>query len=362
MTIFKINKMSTNSIQKDVIIIGQGIAGSVLAMSYIKLGYSVLVIDNSELSQSSKVAAGIWNPVVFKRLTKSWLADELVSELIFFYQWAETILNKSFVHHRSIIKAFGEEQEIKFWCKKAETDNPFLDSELYTNLRIDENTTIENYSKVLQAGYINLPIFLNETKKYLKYNNCFLDEIFDYKALTHTTEGVNYKGISAKRIVFCEGYNLSQNPYFNYIALKPAKGEVLTIKCEHFMWQESIINKGFFILPLGGNLYKVGATYEWNELNDIPSEERKLELCKKLEALISVPYQIIKHEAGVRPSSNDRRPIIGAHPEFKNYFIFNGLGTKGVMLAPYFALQLINYTENNDGLNSEVDVKRFEIK
>lgn len=351
--------MAVNN-QTDVIIVGQGIAGSVMALVFIKAGYSVCVIDKSNLSSSSKVAAGIWNPVVFKRLTKSWLANDLVPELISFYEWAEVLLKKSFVYKRPIIKAFGEEQEELFWKKKAQSDNEFLEPNIHRQLQLDENSVIKNYSKVLQAGYINLSVFLEETKNYLKTHHTLLEEVIDYKQLVHLDNSVTYKHISAQRIIFCEGHLVSENPLFNYIPLKPAKGEILTISSNHFLWQESIINKGFFILPLGNNTYKVGATYQWQDFNDLPTEERKQELCKKLEAVISTPYTILKHEAGVRPSVVDRRPVIGTHPLHKNYFIFNGLGTKGVMLAPYFAKQLIAFIENKTELNTEVDVKRFD--
>lgn len=348
-----------NSNSCDVIIVGQGIAGSVLALSYIKQGYTVKLISNNSLSQSSRVAAGIWNPVVFKRLAKSWLADDLVPHLKSFYQWAETFLQTKFMYEMPIIKAFSEEQEKIFWLKKAETDNSFLEPTIHSDFKIDKNTSIESFSKVLQSGYIDLPIFLSVTQTYFQKNNQFIDETFDYSLLKSNELGISYKGIEAKRIVFCEGYELIKNPLFNWVPLKPAKGEILTIHCPDFLWNDAIINKGFFILPLGNDVYKVGATYEWLELNDLPTEKRKVELCHKLESLITVPYKIIKHQAGVRPSSNDRRPVLGTHPVISNYHVFNGLGTKGVMLAPYFTKHLINHLEKQDELLDDVNVKRF---
>lgn len=114
-------------------------------------------------------------------------------------------------------------------------------------------------------------------------------------------------------------------------------------------------------MPLGNQLFKVGATYEWDQLNDIPSEEGKFELTKKLNSIISSPYNIVSHDAGVRPSVIDRRPVIGAHPKHNNIYVFNGLGTKAVMLAPYFAKQFVNYLQNNTPLDKEVDINRFKI-
>jgi glycine/D-amino acid oxidase-like deaminating enzyme len=148
----------------DFIIVGQGIAGSVLSLSLINAGYTVLVINAPNLSTSSKIAAGIWNPMVFKRLTKSWLADDLVPELQSFYGFWEKELNTTLIHQRSIIKAFTEEQEKTLWLKKSIEGNLFLDKQTYEDLAIDENYTVKSYSKVLQAGNLDVAHFIDCTK------------------------------------------------------------------------------------------------------------------------------------------------------------------------------------------------------
>lgn len=346
----------------DFIIVGHGLAGSVLAIQLIKAGYLVCVIDDPKLSSSSKVAAGIWNPVVFKRLTKSWLADELVPELIDFYCYFETETKTSLISQRNIIKPFTEGQEKMLWHKKAQSENHFLDKELYQNLEITSKDTIRSYSKVLNAGNLDVLAFFEASKNFIQERNTFISEKFDFNGLKINESVISYKELQAKNVIFAEGYLISQNPYFNWIPMKPAKGEVLTIYCEDLLIEKDILNKGIFMLPLGNNTFKVGATYEWNDLNDEPTEKAKSELEAKLKALIKVPYQILRHEAGVRPSVIDRRPVVGRHPEKSNLFVFNGFGTKAVMLAPYFAKQFVQYFKSNLPLNPEVDVMRFSGK
>lgn len=343
----------------DFIIVGQGIAGSVLSLSLMAADYNVLVIDAPNLSSSSKIAAGIWNPIVFKRLTKSWLADDLIPELQSFYSFWGEELNTALIHQRSIIKAFTEEQEKNLWIKKATDGNLFLDNQVYEDLSIDEANTIKSYSKVLHAGNLDVAHFIAHVKIYLKNKQSYLEEEFDYNTLQISTNEILYKNIKASNIIFCDGHLITQNPYFNWIPMKPAKGEILTIYCEALKLKQDIFNKGFFIMPLGNDLYKVGATYEWEALNDIPTEKGKAELEKKLNTIISSPYQIISHDAGIRPSTIDRRPVVGAHPDFKNAFVFNGMGTKAVMLAPYFAKQLVSNIKNNTPIDSEVNPNRF---
>jgi len=342
-------------VQKDFIIVGQGIAGSVLALELIKRGKNIVVIDKPELSTSSRVAAGIWNPVVFKRLTKSWMIDELTPCLNEFYSSAEITLNAKFLEERKIAKLFTEEQEINLWKKKVTEDmGDYLSEEI---LEMHEPTS-SKYAIVKQAGSLDTVTFLNAVTVYLKANDSYLEEAFSHNDLRINVTGVSYKNINANEIIFCEGHLVKHNPHFNYIPFKPAKGDVLTISCKQ-LDIDFILNKGMFIMPLGKHLFKCGATYNWQDLTDIPNPLGKEELIAKLKKIIPYQFEVIKHEAGVRPSVVDRRPVLGTHPSHAQLKIFNGLGTKAVMLAPFFAKQLCDYLIDGESLNEEVDVKRF---
>ncbi len=357
-----VHLLKKNNSITDYIIIGQGIAGSVLSLSLIKAGFSVIVINDASLSSSSKVAGGIWNPIVFKRLTKSWLADDLIPELIDFYEYWEKEFNTTLIHKRHIIKPFTEEQEKNLWLKKAndtEAKNQFLDVSSYENLSIDPNYQVRSYSKVLQAGNLDVAHFLECTKAYLTNLNSYYEELVDYQKIELSAEEIKYQSHIAKQLIFCEGYLISKNPYFNWIPMKPAKGETLTIKSSHISLTRDIFNKGFFIMPLGNQLFKIGATYEWENLDDVPTKKAKDELITKLNSIITSPYEIISHDAGVRPSVIDRRPVIGRHPDYKHMLLFNGLGTKAVMIAPYFAKKLISHFQTNEPIEYEVNLERF---
>jgi glycine/D-amino acid oxidase-like deaminating enzyme len=145
------------------------------------------------------------------------------------------------------------------------------------------------------------------------------------------------------------------------LKFKPAKGEVLTIYCKELKIK-SIINKDFFILPLQQpNYFKVGATYNWTDLSDNTSSEARNYLTEKIKLLIPFTFEIVKQEAGVRPATIDRRPLIGFHQTHKNLGVFNGFGTKAVMLAPYFSKHFCDYMENKTELFYDVDIKRFSV-
>ncbi len=343
----------------DVILAGQGLAGSVLALTLIRSGYHVLVIDDPSLSSCSRVAAGIWNPVVFKRLTRSWLADEVVPELVDFYEQASKQLDVPLIHARNILKPFTELQEQQLWIKKAESGNAFLHPEVFDNLALKALKVTGPYSYVKQAGNLDVAAFLEHTRSYLKQRNAWLGERFDHQKVLFEENRVIYKDLEASGLVFCEGHLLNNNPFFNFIPLKPAKGEVLTIRCEDLELKNDILNKGIFVMPLGNNYYKVGATYDWTDRSDLPTETARQWLSDKLSNILRVPFEITAHEAGVRPSVIDRRPVVGKHPTLPGCFIFNGFGTKAVMLAPFFARQFTDFLRLQTPLHPEVDPARF---
>ncbi|MBX3162929.1 MAG: FAD-dependent oxidoreductase [Bacteroidetes bacterium] len=345
---------------KDVIIVGQGLAAAVLTHRFYETGFSFQVIGNPELSRCSQVAAGIFNPVVFKRLTKSWLADELILHLNTFYSACEKRLNKKLLTQRPIIKPFVEAQEKKLWQKKSFAElRTFLDEEIYQTLPDELSHFIipNGYSRVLQSGNLNVSEFLNATFDFFKDN--YLAETFDYSELKISDEKIIYKNLEAKYIIFCEGYLVKHNPFFSWLPLKPAKGEVLTIQSSELKLKNQIFNKNGFVMDIGENQFKLGATYEWNELNEETTSAALNELKEKFGDMTSCNFSVLKQEAGVRPSSIDRRPIIGAHPKHKKLYVFNGLGTKGVMLAPFFANNLVNSFLQTETLRSEINVNRF---
>ncbi len=345
----------------DFIIVGNGLAAHTMAHRFLEHGISFTLIGNPNLSKCSQVAAGIWNPIVFKRMTKSWLADELIPELLHFYRLAETRLDQLFLTERTIIKPFFSEEEKQFWHKKSQsTLHSFLSSKTHDGYEQFNDLIIpETYGIVKHSGNINMMVFLKATENYLLKNKLYTKETFDYTALETEENFIRYKNIEAKHIVFCEGHLVKNNPLFSWIPLKPVKGEVFEIETESIQLKNAIYNRDGFILPLGANTFKVGATYDWNELTENTSKEGKEELIAKLKKMTTAEYRILQHQAGIRPSSSDRRPIIGSHPVLKHVFVFNGLGTKGVMLAPYVTKNFVTYFLNQNPLHSEIDINRF---
>jgi glycine/D-amino acid oxidase-like deaminating enzyme len=343
----------------DVIIVGQGLAGSVLAYTLMQQNQKVLVIDEEAETSSSKVAAGLCNPVVFKRLTKSWMIEDVLPLAKEFYRNQEQVLNDDFYFDVPLYKLFVDEKEQQFWKQKS--NEPYLFDWIDNKVEFPFNAEHLTYqfgaAKTLQSGFLKTANWLSSFKTYLKEESAYLNSKFDHNKVIFKEGGVEWGEYFAKKIIFCEGYQTTKNPYFDWLPFKLTKGEVLTVKFKNLKL-DMAINKGVFVLPYDGS-YKLGATYNWDELDEISTQEGKDQLLKRADRFINDEIEIIEHKAGVRPTVSDRRPLLGVHPEHKQLLVFNGLGTKGVMLAPYFANKMVNFIINNDELPSEVNINRF---
>ncbi len=344
------------------IIVGQGIAGTVLAQTLLTEGESFLVIDEGAEHSASAIAPGLYNPVVYKRLVKSWMVDDLIPFMDTFYRTAEKTVQEEFYHKKQLIKLFAEAPEREFWLKKSgEEVGKYISKPVDASFLDEFTQTPFGSAEVKEAGNVDLSFFLKVFRAYFKKQGCLLEEKFDFSAVSFVEQKVRYKNIQADKIIFCEGYKALTNPYFKWLPFKLTKGEVITIhlNTDVKIPLEKVISKGVFMLPIGDNKYKVGATYEWEDLSTDPTEKGKEQLIEKLQKIIQVPFEVIAHQAGIRPTVVDRRPLIGLHPEHPELAVFNGMGTKGVMLAPYFAKKFVDFLNNKTSLPEEVNCNRF---
>lgn len=344
----------------DYIIVGQGLAGTILAEHLLAKQKTVLVVDNDQ-NYSSKVAAGIINPIVFKRITKSWRVDELLPKLNQFYSDFEKKNNITMLQQIDMVKIFNSFEEQNNWLAKMQDDSfsKYLEKVEKNNFNKENYHQKFGYGVVKNAARLDINTFLDSARANYKSNHSFLEERFDYKALKISSNEISYKEHSAQKIVFCEGYKLSENPWFGHLKLIKTKGEILNLSIDKYE-VDFMLNRGFFMYPHQDKSYTVGATYSWHDETLNSTEEAKKELLEKVNTtLTNETISINTHKVGIRPTTEDHRPLIGQHPEHKNLYVFNGLGTKGVMIAPYFAEQLTNHLEENVPLDAEVDIKRF---
>ena len=334
-------------------IVGWGLAGATMAWQLYFNKKSFLVYDSTE-NYSTKTAAGIVNPIVFKRLTKSWQADILMPYAESFYKKIESELDQKIIDAKSIYKVFSSFEDENNWMTKQSDDRfeHYLEP-VSSNINIENVDAEFGYGVVKTFGNLNTIKFLEESKAFFKRNNIdFIDEEFNYSSINENNQ------LPFEHLIFCEGFGIINNPFFSYLPLKPTHGETLIIETDEFDFKH-ILNKNMFIMHLEGNKYKVGATYNWELKEPICTEKGKDELIEKLSQFTNFKFKVISQHAGIRPTVKDRRPLIGTHPNYDKLHVFNGLGTKGVMIAPFYSNTLIQNIINGQELDKEINITRY---
>lgn len=342
----------------DYIIVGQGLAGSCLAFHLGQLGQKVLIIDEQKDNTSSKVAAGLYNPVTGRKMVLTWKAHLLFEYLNEFYRNIERKLSESFLFDTTIYRPFVSLEEQNEWMGKSADENhlPFI-KKLHSSTTFGQHLKDDFGGLALKnCGYLDISQFLSASEKYFKNRGILLNEVFDYNCL-ELGKIVTYKRFNAKKIIFCTGTEATTSTFFNWLPFSLVKGEVLEIIPKINF--EQIYNRGVFIMPRRDKKYIVGATYDTKDLTYNITEKARNTLIEKLEVIFKSDYNISGQRAGIRPATKDRKPFVGMHPELDKIGIFNGLGAKGVTLAPYFAKQFSEYLVNGKDVDNEVNVSRY---
>ncbi|NBL64771.1 FAD-dependent oxidoreductase [Flavobacterium sp. NST-5] len=343
----------------DYIIVGSGLAGISFAETALQNNKTIILFDNHS-QNSSTVAGGMYNAVILKRYTKAWKASEQLQLLDSFYEAVENrIGTKVNIPIRIFRKIFSAEEQNDFIHASDKRDlEDFLSPEI-VHKNYNGITAPFGFGEILKTGYVDTALLLKKYQSWLKENNFLQENSFQFSELQIFPDYVQYQNIQAKNIVFAEGFGVVNNPFFNNLPIVGTKGELLLVKIPNLNL-DAVIKSSVFIMPLGNDLYKVGATYNWDDKTNEPTVEGKKELMESLKSIVSLDFEIVDHVAGIRPTTKDRKPLAGTHPKHANVHILNGLGTRGVMIGPHLALQLYNSIEKNIEIDIEANIKRFK--
>ena len=343
----------------DYIILGNGLAGASIAIQLLKRARKILVIDKPSCTTPSRVAPGLFNPITGRKMAKSWLADKLFPYLREYYKEVEALTGQKFFYPMPVYRPFISIEEQNEWMAKS-IESPFEPyiQNIFTLPSISGVKDKHGGILLKQAGYLNTVAYLDAVRKLVERDGTFLESAIQDGDILVENARVRYNNFEAERLIVCTG--AYDNSWFRWLPVKPLKGETLRVQCDFN--ERIIINRGVYIVPTAGlNEWRIGATYD-NEDNDVSTTEKaRAELTEKTQELITFPFNIVQQEYGFRPTTPDRRPILGRHPAMERVFTFNGMGTKGVSLAPYFSDVLTRFIENDEPINKEVDIERYKL-
>lgn len=333
---------------KRFLIVGAGLSGICVAERLLHKGVAVTMIDHIAQPSSTAVAPGMYNPIVFKRLNKSWMADELVKELRVFYRGLESKLGITLLKDVNLQRRIPSGDYAQLWNQRL-TDPTFSTFLGPIN---------EGFAPVYNLGMLDCRLLVKHYTAYLFSEHIMKDETFEFAQLKLNGGDIQYQSETYDGVIFCEGPYVEQNPFFEWLPFKLCKGEWIIVETDREI-EDKVVNDVITIIPLENKHYLLASTYEWDDLSWVPTTKAADQLMDAFLKIYDCSAKIVDHQAGVRPSAADRRPFLGTHPHHRNLHVFNGLGTKGVMLAPYFSQHFVDHILNNTPLLEEVDINRY---
>ena len=337
----------------DYIIVGGGYAGLFFAHQLILNNRSFIIFSEDKKS-ASQVSAGIVNPLVLKKFTTFWLAQEQISFLHKTLTEIQKYTGRNYLINENIHRIFHDKNEQELWLSKSKKEElkPFLNTE-FKHQDIILNPF--GIGSVNNSGRVHVEHFFNDFKNFFIENGHLSEEHFDYAKISDNT----YGEIRFKNIVFCEGIGVKNNPFFSDIPVVPNKGHHLKVKLSKPLGHDFTLKKKHFLFPLNDELYYYGGTYDPNERADEIDDIAKQQLTNGLSEFYPHEFQIQEVNYGFRPTVKDRRPILGNNPAHSNFYVFNGLGARGILNGCFFSKELFDHIENGKPLMPEVDLKRF---
>lgn len=319
----------------------------------------MLVVDRNSPVTSSRIAAGLITPITGQALAKAWRYDQLWSAAVEFYSQVEQELDGRYLQRTGMVRLLGSEAEVAtFTRRQAAGEYGELIHVERPRVNRDWFEVAHHGFEMKLAGRLDVPGYLTASRDFFQKDGGFIEADLDLKSDVELQgDGVRLPrlGVTSTRLIFCQGFDAVDNPWFRDVEFKPAKGEILTLKVPGLA-ESRVVHQGVWLAPLGAQLFKAGSTYDWDHLDCIPTDVGRSEIEAKLKKFLRLPYEVLDHQAAVRPIHRNQFPVVGLHPLHQQLGYFNGLGSKGSLHAPYFARQFVRYLKGESQIDSEVDL------
>lgn len=324
----------------DYLIVGQGLAGSLLAWELLQRGCQVLVVDDGR-ENASQIAAGLINPITGMRLVKSTDVDVLLPAAKQLYARLEAFFQRQFYFEKPMLRLFRSSTEAEQAAQRLNDPayQAYLGGLYPPGYRLEGLNAPFGFIIQKQTGYLLTKPLLSSLKAFFIANNCYRLADFDYQEL-ELKPRLSWQDITpTKQVIFCEGYRTKANPWFSWLPFQPVKGEILTLQSDGGLPPDKLLNYGHWLIPLTDKQFRTGATFDRDQLDCQATRAAKSELLAALEQ-ISPPLSqatVTAHQANIRPCTRDKQPFIGLHPRQPQLAIFNGFGAKGSLQIPWYS-------------------------
>lgn len=317
-----------------------------------------MVIDKPIANSASKVASGVINPVTGRRVVSTWMIDKLLPFSWQAYEELEEELGVAIISQKDILSFHASEQMKQAFYDKLEENEAYVEVIRNEEVYRDEFNFTFGIGKVTPVFLVDLNNLLPAWRKKLVENDSLLEHNFDWANCSVNEEGVVYEGVEAQKIIMCNGVQGNNDPYFKRLPYAMTKGEALIVKIPSLS-PTTIYKQGYNIVPWKDDLFWVGSSFDRDYEDIKPTEQFKKQVQAQLDKWLKLPYEVVDHISSERAGTIERRPFVGMHPTHTNVGVFNGMGTKGCSLAPYFAEQFAAHLIDGAPIDEAANVSRF---
>lgn len=341
----------------DALIVGQGLAGSLLAWELLSRGLRILVVDRDEDSTSSKVAAGLVTPLAGPRLKLTEGLEERLTHAKQFYWDLEEATESRLFHHVKIARLFSSKKERESWDERLAAERE-LYQPWFDELAIDGDLFHAPFGgiEIKGGGWLDVPRFLEVTRQRLIERASYAIAKVSSDDVEAHDHFVQWKNVQTERVIFCEGWRANQNRFFDWITMHPVIGSILDLKIPEIAAEKRIVNKGGWLLPVGGEIFRAGSSYRREFDRENPIDDGEEEILEKVSTIIPAKVELMSKKSAVRPAIRRSQIFMGRHPQHKRVCFFNGMGSKGVSNGPWYARRFVEHLLDETPLPPEADL------
>lgn len=344
----------------DYLIVGQGLAGSAAALALRARGKSVLVVDRSDSWSASRVAAGLITTLAGKSMNPGKLQGQALTHARTWYHRLEKEWGCNMLHDMPVLRLYDDLKQRNKLVQKKDIVSEWLEcADVTVDLKQWHGSS--GGFCMRHTGWLDTKLYLAQVRRQLVNGDAFLEADFDQADVGLSNAGVNWNGVSAAKLLLCQGaFGLGggEHDWFGYVPHRSAKGDILTVVAPS-LEENEIVNRNGWMIPMGGGRWKCGATYVWEGLNGDLLDSGREEVERRIRSLTPARFEVEKHEVGARPIIRKSQPVVGCHPKYNQLLFFNGLGSKGVIYAPFVAEHLAEHLVNGIPLDPMWDLAQL---
>ena len=352
--------------KEHVVVVGRGIAGAMTAWRFHKRGCDVRWWGDGSHA-ASRVAAGMYNPVSFRHVVEVWNAKHHVAAMKALLEDMQQSLGleDSLFDDVPVMRIFPNDQSREDWDARIEEGHGVAQWIGRSQEPVGHVSAADGCGVVTGSGWVNVPAMLDAVEGHFQTLGKLEDR--PWQVEMGLPDG-------ATLLVDCRGVGASEELAQHGLKVSPNHGDVLTLSTPEgaLNTEGHNVNNGKWLLPMGvkdgRRWWRLGATYSWHRMAPTPDPSavgairgHMLRVFDDDAQRVFLDAQLEAHDAGLRPASPDRRPMVGPWPgQREGVAMLNGLGTRGVLVAPTASQRLVDWWLDGAAIPDEMRSDRFK--